>query len=289
MPSDRARGGVNDLVIDGEADVQDEWPRKAGTKSAGGERRQLVWIGASALFLLVLLGAVASVVSPETYGSYDPSAGNLSPNLALPGDARWRYLLGTDSQGHSILMWVAFGARLSLLVPFVSALVACAIGLLLTRLEEAGERLRYVITFLIDLIAILPALLLLCILLVYGVGSSVWLSILLFALISCPWQRGRLSGATRAREAAHFMQRVMTVTASLIVMQAGIDFLGFGLQPALVTWGDALRHCTDYMASGNWWWPFFPGVAITWGSVSAAILARGLAPIGERYAETPPG
>ena len=50
--------------------------------------------------------------------------------------------------------------------------------------------------------------------------------------------------------------------ASVIISEAFVSFLGYGIDPATPTLGNILSGAQDALGQGNWWWAFFPGVAI---------------------------
>src|SRR5262249_58656670 len=59
----------------------------------------------------------------------------------------------------------------------------------------------------------------------------------------------------------------IVVSASLIVAgniigEAFVSFLGYGVNPVNPTWGNILSSSLTFLPLGNWWWPFFQGLAI---------------------------
>lgn len=50
--------------------------------------------------------------------------------------------------------------------------------------------------------------------------------------------------------------------ATVIILEASLSFLGFGVQPPTVTWGRMLADGRNYVATA-WWLATFPGVFIT--------------------------
>lgn len=50
--------------------------------------------------------------------------------------------------------------------------------------------------------------------------------------------------------------------AGVIVSEAFVSYLGFGVDPSTPTWGNVLSNSLEFITQGNWWWPFFPGMAI---------------------------
>ena len=73
----------------------------------------------------------------------------------------------------------------------------------------------------------------------------------------------------------------IVVSASLIVAgniigEAFVSFLGFGVNPTTPTWGNILTGCPHLHPRGNWWWPFFPGLAIIMTVLAVNFVGDGL-------------
>jgi peptide/nickel transport system permease protein len=64
--------------------------------------------------------------------------------------------------------------------------------------------------------------------------------------------------------------------ASIIVTEAFVSFLGFGVDPTQPTWGNALNGAVRFIPQGNWWWPFFPGIAIVLTVLGINFMGDGL-------------
>jgi ABC-type dipeptide/oligopeptide/nickel transport system permease subunit len=48
----------------------------------------------------------------------------------------------------------------------------------------------------------------------------------------------------------------------VIISEAFVSFLGFGVDTATPTLGNILTGSLEFISQGNWWWAFFPGMAI---------------------------
>ncbi len=79
-------------------------------------KHHLAMIGAVTLGLLTLMAIFAPLISPEDFLNWNYLASNIPPRLTYPGAHDWRYIMGSDSNGHSMLMWITYGARVSLAV-----------------------------------------------------------------------------------------------------------------------------------------------------------------------------
>jgi len=73
----------------------------------------------------------------------------------------------------------------------------------------------------------------------------------------------------------------IVVAASLIVgvniiSEAFVSFLGFGVDPTSPTWGNILANARVFIPQGNWWWPFFSGLAIILTVLAVNFVGDGL-------------
>ncbi|MFP5343828.1 MAG: ABC transporter permease [Candidatus Limnocylindria bacterium] len=66
------------------------------------------------------------------------------------------------------------------------------------------------------------------------------------------------------------------IMAGAIVTEAFVSFLNFGIRATDVSWGNALANSQDVLLLGNWWWPFFPGIAIALTVIAVNFIGDGL-------------
>jgi peptide/nickel transport system permease protein len=64
--------------------------------------------------------------------------------------------------------------------------------------------------------------------------------------------------------------------AGVIVTEAFVSFLGFGVDVTQPTWGNALTGAVRFIPLGNWWWPLFPGMAIVLTVLGINFMGDGL-------------
>lgn len=261
-------------------------------------RHRIALVGAIIMAILVFLAIFGPLISPESPLGFDYSAGNKAPQLS------WRYLLGTDAFGHSVLMYILYGARISLEVGIFATLLTGFIGVLVGSIAGYfGGLVDAVAMRLTDIFLTLPFLPLLILLSAYTGGGNVWFIIAILGVISWP-PIARLVRSyflsLREREFVeaahaigvssfrimfrHMLPNALSVVivastlnvAGFIVAEAAIDFLGVGIHSPQVSWGLALANSEDYIAQGNWWWPLFPGLALLITVLSANFLGDGL-------------
>jgi peptide/nickel transport system permease protein len=211
-------------------------------------------IGAVILLFMLALAVCAPIITPESpYNifSYDVANQNLSPRLT----PAWYFALGTDTDGHPMVAQIAWGARVSLLVGFLSAFGATLIGVLVGAV--AGYFSGWVDTVMMrvtDTVLTLPFLPLLI-------------------LATDLWGQGHhlLPNALRPVIVA----TTLNVT-NFIVVEAAIDFLGAGIKYPDASWGNILANAQSAFGTGNWWWPLFPGVFLVLTVLSINFMGDGL-------------
>jgi peptide/nickel transport system permease protein len=62
------------------------------------------------------------------------------------------------------------------------------------------------------------------------------------------------------------------IVGGAIVSEAFISYLGFGVNPAVPTWGNILSESAKFLQQGNWWWIGFPGLFIVLTSLSINMI-----------------
>ena len=262
-------------------------------------REPLLWIGVAIVALVALVALLAPVLAP-----YDPRAVT-GDSLAPPSGS---HLLGTNDSGQDILSQLIWGARSSLVVGSLAALLAVAAGVLVGALAGLMRGVADVVVMrLTDVALALPALPLL-ILIVALAGPSRTTVVIVLALAGWPTvarivrsQTLRLAGRGYVQAARGFGARPLYVirrhvvpelaplvaanlvywTATAVLLQAGLAFLGLS-DPTEVSWGGvlnrALEHQGVYFTSQWTWWVLPPGLAIALTAIGLAFIGFGLEP-----------
>lgn len=233
-------------------------------------RRTLTFLGRLArvrgagLGLAIIVIAVFGALAAPLVTPYGPSAVNTSNTLANPSI---HHLLGTDTLGRDMFTRIVFGARVSLIVGFLSVSVAAGVGIPIGL--AAGYRSGFVDFILMrvmdGLIALPPLVLALA--LVAVLGSSLRNVMIALGITAVPTYaritRAEVLGL-KSRDfvtAAHVvgaspvrillrhvlpnaMAPLLVVAtfgfASAIVAEASLSFLGLGVRPPTPTWGNLL-------------------------------------------------
>ncbi len=213
------------------------------------------------------------------------------------------FLLGTDQYGRDILSRLLLGTRISLSVGMIAVIISLTIGILLGALAGYfGGRADDVIMWFINVIWSIPTLLLVfAITLLLGkgfwqvfiaVGLTMWVSVARIV-------RGQVLGvreleyveAARALGYSHtrtifrhilpnILGPVLVVAASnfasAIVIEAGLSFLGVGVQPPQPSWGLMIKENYNFIITHNPMLALAPGFAIMLLVLAFNLLGNGL-------------
>lgn len=262
-------------------------------------RRALGWrVPTALLVLLIALAVLAPWIAPYALAQPDGYERmlNLAPSLAHP--------FGTDDLGRDVLTRMLFGARVSLAVAMSAALLSLALGATYGVLAGMlGGRFDRWMMRALDVAISIPRLLLLLAVSAFSDGAP---SLIMFiALLGATgWfdvarlVRGDVQALMRrdfvlaahnvgvgpVRLAVkhlvpHLLPALAISTtlnvANTITLEAGLSFLGFGVQPPTPSWGNILM--ADSGALGvHWWMAFFPAVATITTVVACYVLGDAL-------------
>lgn len=249
--------------------------------------------------LLGIAVSLLALVGPWLVGDpmlADPSGAALSG----PSAAHW---LGTDAFGRDVLARLAHGARISLAVAAVATLLALLIGVPLGAV--AGSRIDLLarsINRVIDLALALPRVVVLLVLvaatgrlqplpLALLLGATGWPAIARLArgealrLAHAPYvAASQALGATPMRQLwreilpgtlpAALVAATLGV-ADLLLLEAGLSYLGIGIRPPTPTWGGMLLESQSYLGSAPWLM-LAPGVALVTATAAATLLGDAL-------------
>jgi peptide/nickel transport system permease protein len=245
------------------------------------------------LCTIVVVGAVlAPWLAPR-----DPLEQNILDRLAGPGS---EYLLGADQFGRDVLSRLLWGARVSLLVSFLSIAGAVIVGGAIGMISGyVGGRFDLVTMQVMDVLLSFPSLIL-GMIMVALLGSSVANLIIAIALTAiAPFARvarapvlvlkerafieaGRALGFSHLR--ILLVHVLPNIVSDLLVMgtlwmatavrtEASLSFIGLGVKPPTPTWGGMMRDGFENILDSAWLC-IWPGLAIL-------VLVLGLNLVGD--------
>ncbi|HMS93917.1 MAG TPA: ABC transporter permease [Tabrizicola sp.] len=258
-------------------------------------RNRLAMAGLGIVAILLLVAAFAPLIAP-----HDPLTQDLTRRLLPPGTPG--NLLGTDDFGRDILSRIIYGARITLYIIALVAVTAPVLGLLIgTVAGYFGGWIDAVLMRLTDIFLAFPRLIL-ALALVAVLGPGIENAVLAIALTAWPpYARVaraetltvrssdyiaaiRLQGASSARIiAGHVVPmclpsviiRVTLDMAGVILIAAGLGFLGLGVLPPTPEWGLMISSGRKYLFE-QWWVATMPGLAIFIVSLGFNLLGDGL-------------
>jgi peptide/nickel transport system permease protein len=249
-------------------------------------------IGLALTAIIAALAVFAGTVAPV-----DPLRTGAAP-LQPPSS---HHLLGTDELGRDLWSNIAYGARASLLVGGLAALLSTATGVAVG--VAAGYYGRAVDEGLMrfaEMFQIIPGMLV-ALLLVAFFGGRLWTVIPVIAFTGWPLTARVVRSevlSLREREFvlearalggrdAHIISRHLLPNAfpavliglplqvgRAILLEAGLSFLGLG-DPGAASWGKLLQSAQEYMRDA-WWLALFPGVALTVTVLALYLVAEEL-------------
>jgi peptide/nickel transport system permease protein len=267
-------------------------------KARRGGRRVTVAIVIVGLILTMILAA--AVLAPWIAPA-DPTRQVLVMRLKPPGTVAASgqvYRLGTDDLGRDLLSRVLFGAQASLSVATLSVLVSTLVGVALGMIAAWFRGLVEVLVMrLVDIILSIPAVLL-AVLTVAVLGPGFFKLILVLGLTRWPRYTRVAFGQTlqvatlpyvKAAELAgagttrilfrHILPNIagplLIVATSefglMILFEAGLSFLGLGIQPPAPSWGSIMSVGRQYVERA-WWIVAFPGGCLFFLVLSVNVL-----------------
>lgn len=241
----------------------------------------------------------------EAYTGSQPNDGEIRRVArAQLADTRTRtFLLGTDGYGRDVLSMLIIGSRVSLSVGLIALAIALLIGITLGALAAYyGGWVDSLISWLINVVWAIPTVLLV-IALTFALGKGFWQVFVAVGLTM--WVdiarivRGQIYSIKEkeyveaARALGYSTFRTITrhilpnITgaiivvaasnfASAILLEAGLSFLGIGVQPPMPSWGTMVKENYSYLLLGNAWLPLLPGLAIMLVVLAFMLLGNGV-------------
>ncbi|MBY5933970.1 ABC transporter permease [Tateyamaria omphalii] len=255
----------------------------------------MAMVGLCILLALVLIAMAAPLLAP-----HDPFVQNLGNRLAPLGSEG--HLLGTDSLGRDILSRLIYGARITLYIVALVALIAPVVGLLVGTVSGyVGGWVDIVLMRITDIFLAFPRLVL-ALAFVAALGAGIENAVIAISLTAWPPYARiaraetltirssdyisaiKLQGAGGLRIItkhiwplciSSLIVRVTLDMAGIILAAAGLGFLGLGAQPPSPEWGAMISEGRRFILD-HWWVATMPGLAIFIVSLAFNLLGDGL-------------
>jgi peptide/nickel transport system permease protein len=260
-------------------------------------RVHVAWLWFAVLGALVLLALTGDLLAP-----YDPSLqapmDRLLPPLAHTDTGI--HLLGTDELGRDVLSRIIHATRLTAYIAFTSSVIGLVIGAVVGmcagyfggRVDRIGMRLTEAQTAM--------PMFLFVILLMTVTGPSVTNLLLLLPTFVWPSVARLVRAETLRIRSAPFVSSAVTLGArksqilrdhilpnlgpqlsalfvieigQIVLAEAGLSFLGAGVQEPDLTWGLLIASGRDYVAVA-WWLTITPGIFLAIAVFSVNMVAR---------------
>ncbi len=213
------------------------------------------------------------------------------------------FLLGTDNFGRDIFSRLILGVRVSLFVGLIAVIISLTLGIFLGAIAGyLGGTTDNIITLIINVVWSIPTILLVfAIILVFGrgigiiflaVGLTMWVDVArlvrgqVLALRDIPYiEAARSMGFSTARIIIkHILPNILGPVmvlaasnfASAILIESGLSFLGFGIQPPTPSWGTMLNENYGFAISGKVFLALAPAAAIVIMVLAFNLLGNGV-------------
>ena len=251
-------------------------------------------VGVGVAYLVMALAPLLAPFEPQAQIDL------VSNRLAAPSAT---HPFGTDTVARDVFSRLLFGARISLTIGLVAAVIAVGLGTALGALAaRSGRWLDGVLMRLADMVTAFPRLVLLLVVLALADHRSIYLVMVVIGL-TCWMDTARLVRgevlSLRQREyvlaaralglstprivARHLVPNALgpvLVSATLLVanviqLEAGLSFLGLGVSPPTAAWGSMVSDGVPHLLRAPWI-AAFPGAAIVLSVVAVQLVGDGL-------------
>jgi peptide/nickel transport system permease protein len=255
-------------------------------------RNPTIVMGAALLLAMTAIAAAAPWIAGD--------AQLMTPinRLQAPSAEFW---FGTDALGRDVYARSVYGARISLVVGLTVALVSVSAGLVIGLAAGYYRRVDGLVMRVMDGLMAIPAILL-AIALVSLNKASVWIVIVAISIPEVPrvvrlvravvlttreqpFIEAAIGGGSRNLKiivrhilpstVAPLIVQATYITASAILIEAALSFLGAGVPPEIPTWGNMIASSRLFLARAPWT-IFFPGAALALVVLAVNLMGDGL-------------
>ncbi len=259
---------------------------------------------------IILIFALASIFAPYLT-PYSPNKTALDSMLEPPSAQHW---MGTDELGRDLLTRILYGGRVSLSIGVAAMTLAVFVGAVVGGLAGFfGGWVDNVLMRFTDMMLAFPQLFVLIILaialrdipiealrgtaiasvasIVLVIGVLAWMQVARLVRASFLslkekefTEAARCVGVSNIRiMVRHLLPNAMSPiivaatfrVATSMITEAGLSYLGFGVQPPTATWGNMLKNAQELMTRAPWT-AIFPGLMIFVAVIAINFIGDGL-------------
>ncbi len=245
------------------------------------KEKPLGLVGGIITLLLLFTGIFADFIAP-----YGVNEVHMDDYLAPPSATYW---LGADNLGRDMLSRVIFGARVSVIAGLAGSIWATIISLIIGILSGyVGGKVDLIVQRFVDAWMCLPSIILMMVIIII-VGPGLWQLIIVMGLtFGVTGSRIIRSAVIAVKEnvyveaaeaigcstprilTRHILPNIMAPTIVLftvrvpnvILVEASLSFLGFGIPPPAASWGGMLSGMGRYYMLRAPWMVVWPGLAL---------------------------
>jgi peptide/nickel transport system permease protein len=246
------------------------------------KEKPLGTVGGIITLLLLLTGIFAPFIAP-----YGMNEIHTSDMLKTPSAKFW---LGTDNLGRDILSRVIFGARVSMIVALAASTIAMVLSLIIGLVcGYFGGKIDLIVQRFVDAWMCIPSLIL-CLVIISMIGPSMTSVIIILGIgKGIHGSRVMRSATVGIREdvyvgaasaigcsstrilTRHILPNIMaplivqftTGVPNIILVEASLSFLGFGIPPPFPSWGGMLSGTGRQYLLLAPWMAIWPGLALS--------------------------
>ncbi len=260
-----------------------------------GRRKPLGGFGAVVLLVFTVCAIFAAQIAPYKFNQQA-----LAERLEGPG---LKHIFGTDHLGRDMFSRIVYGARISVVVAFSVIAVKTVISVLVGGVAGyVGGRYDMILQRFVDAFLSFPSLII-TLTLVAVFGQGMWIIVLVLSISTGMGssrvvrsaviaikdnqyvEAARAIGATESRIfRVHILPNIVPILIILgtgtlggvVLAEASLSFLGFGVPPPQPTWGGLLTGTAANYMLKNPWLAVWPGVALSLFVFSANMLGDAL-------------
>lgn len=287
VPMNKSKGTAEVIVRIRLSFWQEAWIRLRANK--------LAMVGLIIVLLMSLLAILGPFLTDHSYSKQVLLDANQKPSTA-----HW---FGTDELGRDVYARILYGARISLFIGLMAALIDFVIGIIYGGIAGyLGGRIDNVMMRFVDLLYGIPYLLVVILLMVVmgpglltiivALSATGWIGmarIVRGQVLSLKTSEYVLAARTLGGGAGYIIRKhllpnalgviIVQVTFSVpsaIFAEAFLSFLGLGIQPPLASWGVMANDGLSTILSGQWWRLFYPAFFISMTMLAFNLVGDGL-------------